>query len=178
MRTRVKTHSTRLPNGTVVQITKLVQAPELEWVLQAASVRALKAEPGYGDEPAPGVTFTIAGDFNASRRSAQESVKAKATGISAGEQDLRVYGERARLLLIEYKAEKGRLSPEQIKRHALHRFLGYTVVVIKEATPEAAAEQTLSVVRAFLAAGSATQPTDAANDNEQPVAGLRKGVLE
>src|SRR5690606_20731862 len=64
----------RTPNGTrVVRAANDNSIPE--WKIQAEAVRRLRQLPGYGDEAAPGVTFTLAGDFNAARRSRQESVK-------------------------------------------------------------------------------------------------------
>lgn len=152
-RTSRRTHTT--PAGTKVIRTTLVKAPELEWVLQAAAVRRLRQMPGYLAETPPGQlppgAFTLAADFNAARRSPQEAVKAKATGISAGEPDLRIYGERGRLLLIEYKAEKGRLSDEQKKRHPLLEALGYTIIVIRSASEQECADMTEAAVMGWLA---------------------------
>ena len=94
MRLAKKTRVTA--NGTKVITAKLVAAPELEWRLQAAAVRRLRDMPTYcatmpDGGALPRGAFTIAADFNAARRSAQEAVKAKATGIAAGEPDLRIY---------------------------------------------------------------------------------------
>jgi len=151
--TRIRLRTTRasLPNGTVVVRKQIIAAPELEWRLQAAAVRRLRGMAGYGDRFGPGVTFTIAGDFNAARRSPQESVKAKATGLTPGEEDLRVYMRGARLGLIEFKAERGRLSPEQKVRHELHRGLGFEVEVVKAKTEDEAADAVESLVRRWLA---------------------------
>lgn len=146
MRTRTKTTTTTLPSGTKVKRTTLVKAPVLEWVLQAASVRALRAMPEYDRQ------FTLAGDYAAGRRSPQESVKAKATGLTAGETDLRIYAERARLLLIEMKGEKTPVSKAQVDRHALLRRLGYAVEVVKVSTEDEAAERVVNLVRGWLAA--------------------------
>jgi len=181
-RTRLARRTTTLANGTSVTTTRVVQAPVLEWVLQAAAVRAARSLPEFGDTWAaradgtfPG--FTLAGDFNAGRRSPQESVKAKATGLVKGEADLRLYFEQAKFKMIEYKGEKGRLSPEQITRHALFRGLGFEVVVIKAATEADASAQTLAHIQRWLApqinseAGRAAvtdlRATVAANDNNK-----------
>lgn len=154
-RMRVKESRTVTDNGTVVVRRKLEAAPELEWRLQAAAVRAARALPGYADEwkqdeignwPA----FTLAGDFNAGRRSSQESVKAKATGLTPGETDLRIYGAGARLLLIEIKGQKTPVSAEQTKRHRLLRGLGYDVVIMRVATEEEAADAATKLINAFL----------------------------
>lgn len=153
MRTRLKTTTTTLASGTKVKRTTLVKAPVLEWRLQAAGCRALKAMPEFDRQ------FTFAGDYNAGRRSPQESVKAKATGLTPGETDLRIYGERARLLLIEMKGEKTAVSKDQKDRHALLRRLGYTVEVVRVSSEEESAERVVNLVRGWLAAGAA------ANDN-------------
>lgn len=125
----------------------------LEWRLQAAGVRALRAMPGYGDRLAPGVRFTLAGDFNAARRSPQEAVKAKATGLTAGEHDVRVYLEGGRLGLIEVKNRNGRLSPAQKERHPLLAGLGFGLqAVVKVSTEDEAAAEFVRVVSGWLAA--------------------------
>lgn len=161
-RLRVRRSTTTLPNGTRVTTQKVVAAPVLEWTIQAEAVRRLKAMPEYAEtaeQVRPG-SFTLAADMNAARRSKQEAVKAKATGIAAGDPDLRLYAYGARLLMIEYKGELGRLNDAQKDRHPLLRALGYTVEVVKAATPEEGAAATLALVRGWLALGAA------ANDNE------------
>jgi hypothetical protein len=136
-------------------------APVLEWELQAEAVRRLKAMPEYASDAAkvaPG-TFTLAADFNAGKR---DAVKASATGVMAGEPDLRIYGSGGRLLMIEYKNADGRLSVDrvrkgkkvvgQVSRHALLRALGYRIEVIKANTPTECADATVALVRGWLAA--------------------------
>lgn len=144
-RTRLARSTRILANGTRVTKTKLVVAPELEWKLQAAAVRALRALPEFGE------TFTLAGDMAAGRRSRQGSVIAKATGLVPGDPDLRLYLEGGRLCMIEYKADKGRESTEQVDRIALLDTLGFTVVVVKAATEAEAAAKTVALVCGWLA---------------------------
>lgn len=116
-----------------------------EWRLQAAGIRSLRAMPEYGDK------FTLAGDFNAARRSMRESVKARATGLTAGEHDVRIYMEGGNLGLIELKADKGRLSPEQKARHSLLVKLGFTrQSVIKVSTEEESSAEFVRVVGEWL----------------------------
>jgi hypothetical protein len=138
------TKTTQLRNGTrVVRLTKSVP----EWRLQASQVRALRALPEFGRR------FTLAGDQNAGRRGKQTAAIAKATGLTPGEHDLRVYLEGGRLGLIENKAEKGRLSPEQKDRHALLARLGFShQSVIKAATEADSAALAVSTVLGWLAA--------------------------
>lgn len=149
-RFRLKRTIATLPSGTKVQRTKAVAAPELEWRLQAAAVRRLKARSDFNE------LFTLAADFNAARRSPQEAVKAKATGIAAGDPDLRIYGANGRLLLIEMKAENGRLSQDQKDRHALLERLGYRVVTVKVATEDEAADAVEAAVASWIWADEST----------------------
>lgn len=155
--TRRKTTTTA--NGTKVVTTRKAEAPDLEWILQAAAVRRLRARPDYGQ------TFTIAADMNAARRSRQEATKAKATGIAAGEPDLRILAMYGRLLMLELKAHAGKPSDEQIDRHALLIALGYMVVTIHATTEDECADLVESTVEEWLALGACAG--EAANDNDQ-----------
>lgn len=146
-RMRIKKKTITTSEGIRVTTTTFTKAPVLEWCLQAAQVRALRSMPEYG------VRFAIAGDFNAGRRSPQQSIQAKATGLTSGEHDLRIYLEGGRLGLIENKGEKGRLSPEQKDRHALLGRLGFNLqAVVKASTEEEAANAGVALVRKWLAA--------------------------
>jgi hypothetical protein len=171
-RFRVRTTTETLTNGTKVERRKIVKAPELEWRLQAAAVRALRKMPEYRDEwgsSDSGPCFTLAGDMNAAKRSPQQAVKDKATGLTAGEPDLRLYISGGVLRSIEFKAEKGRLSTDQKDRHALLAGLGFDVVVLRASAESEAAERAVALVRGWLAA----------NDDEpgQPVpAPIRKAA--
>lgn len=120
-----------------------------EWRLQAAAVRRLRARPDFG------VRFALAGDMNAARRGKQTATVAKATGMTAGEPDLRLYAEAGRLLLVEYKAGKGRLSQDQRDRHALLTRLGYAVHVVRATTEADCADQTEALLDAWLEGGTA-----------------------
>jgi len=136
------TRTTTLRNGT--KVTRLV-ATVPEWRLQAAAVRALRAMPEFGKR------FTLAADMAAGRRSRQNASIMKATGLVRGEADLRLYMEGGRLGLIEFKAAKGRLSPEQKDRGALLARLGFVYQTVIKATTEAdSAAQSVAVVRGWL----------------------------
>lgn len=161
-RQRIKKTKTVLPNGTVVERQKLVAAPELEWRLQAAAVRAAKSIDGYGEEWKAGVRFTLAGDMNAARRSRSQATKDKATGLMSGEEDLRIYLEGGKMCLVEFKAKDGRLSADQIKRHELHRQLGFDVRVIKISTEDGAVDAITILLRELLADEADTQARVAA----------------
>ncbi|TIL38542.1 VRR-NUC domain-containing protein [Mesorhizobium sp.] len=163
-----KQTTTRI-NGKRVRIvtqngkTVVTDAPIEEWKLQAAGVRAQRGMPEYVDDPkdVKPSTFTIAGDFNAARRSMREQVKAKATGLTPGEHDERIYMFGGVMGLIEFKGAETPVSRDQKKRHALLAALGFTrQAIVKAATEEDAADQAVSVVRGWLAA----------NDNQHAVA--------
>jgi len=150
---RAKT-TTTLANGTKVTRTKLVEADDLEWQIQAEAYRQIQRLPGYGDEAAPGVTFTCAADGNTGKRRGTIS---KATGIKAGEEDLRLYKLGGDVLLIELKAAKTLISADQHKRHALHRHLGFRVEVVRGKTIEQGAADVVALVKEWLG--------EPANDN-------------
>lgn len=140
----------------------VTDAPILEWELQAAAVRALKAMPEYADK-AEDVTasqsprFTLAADMNGDYRNGNAAVKAEATGIAAGDPDLRVYLPNGVLRLIEYKGKLGRLTDSQRKRHPLLIALGHPVETVRVTTLEDAAERSIALVKGWL--------LEAANDN-------------
>lgn len=175
MAAKKKTQTTTIAGARVVITTSasgkvtIKPAPIEEWVLQAAGVRALRAMPEYVDDAAaakPG-TFTLAGDFNAARRSMREQVKAKATGLAAGEHDLRIYMATAhsggQLGLIEYKAAKTPISVEQRKRHALLAALGFArQALLRAATEEDAARLAVETVRGWLSANADAIPASKA----------------
>lgn len=155
---RVRIITTTSASGTKV---KVEDAPVLEWQLQAAAVRSLKAMPEYAGKAGAG-SFTLAADMNGDYRSKRAAVIAKATGIAAGDPDLRIYGAGGRMLFIEYKNAVGRLSVDQKDRHAILRGLGYRIEVIKAASEEEAAMASVALVRGWLAA----------NDNEEKVTAM------
>lgn len=145
----MRTTTRKLANGTRV-IQAAANDNIQEWECQAAACRAIKLLPGYGDEAAPGVTFTFAADFNAGRRSARQATLAKATGIKAGEEDLRFAGIGGRSLFIELKGPVTTISKEQKVRHALHRHLGFQVDIVRFKTIEQGVADVLAIVRTWL----------------------------
>lgn len=150
-RLRVVRKTSKLANGTTIVRQKLESAPVLEWRLQAAAVRALKALPQFDRE------FTLAGDMNSAKRGPQAQIQASATGLAPGDPDLRLYLAGGVLKLIEYKGERGRLSPAQKERHSLLKRLGFEVVTVQATTEAGCAEATVALVKAWLGG--------AANDN-------------
>ena len=152
---RVRIVTTTGANSTKVTVKA---APVLEWALQAAAVRQMKAMPEYASSASMVAandnngqrSFAIAADMNGDYRSKRAAVIAKATGIAAGDPDLRLYGQNGSLLLIEFKNAEGRLSSDQKERHALLRALGYRIEVVKAVTEEDAARQAIELVRSWL----------------------------
>lgn len=127
--------------GTSVRVEA---APVLEWLLQAEQCRRLKAMPEYGKQ------FLILGGMEAGRRGKQEQMKAKATGLTAGHPDLTVFLPGGRIAMIENKAANGRLSKEQVERHAALAAIGHTVEVVKAATADKAGAAAVELVRGWL----------------------------
>ena len=79
------------------------------------------------------------------------ATQAKATGMTPGEPDLRIYFATGRVAFIENKTLKGRLSPEQRDRHTALAALGHTVVVVRAGTEADAADQAETLVRGWVA---------------------------
>lgn len=154
-RTGASTTQTVRINGARVKITtrqgKVTAKPALplEWELQAAQVSSLRRLPEYGTR------FLLAGDQNAARRGPRAQAQAVATGMTAGEPDLRIYAEQGRLLLIENKVGQGRLSPAQKDRHAALQRLGYTVLVIRATSTTEAAHEAVRAVDRWLSVDNA-----------------------
>lgn len=118
----------------------------LEWELQAAQVRALRALPEYGTR------FLIAGDMNAAKRGPRAQMQAQATGMEPGEHDLRVYMAGGRLGLIENKVGRARLTPAQEERHPSLAALGFArQAVIRATSTDEAATMAVEQVREWLA---------------------------
>lgn len=137
-------------------------APILEWQLQAAQCRALRALPEYGKR------FLFAGDQNAAKRGSTATAQAKAAGMTPGEADLRIYLEGGRLGLIENKVGRAGLTESQVTRHPQLAAIGNPVAVLRATSEADAAEQAVRLVRGWLSMGLAEQKPGAnANDNEK-----------
>ncbi|MGO8211854.1 VRR-NUC domain-containing protein [Rhizobium ruizarguesonis] len=142
--TRINGAKVRLVTGTDGKIT-IKPAPIDEWLLQAEQVRQLRALPEYGK------SFLLVGGMEAGRRGAQEQVKMKATGLTAGQPDLTIFLPNGRVAMIENKNAEGRLSPEQKERHAALKAIGHTVKVIKTGDKDDAASQAVALVKSWIA---------------------------
>jgi len=127
------------------RVTAAPAAP-LEWELQAAQVRALRAMPEYGK------LFLMAADQNSAKRGPKAQAQAVAAGMTAGEPDVRIYLPGAQLRMFENKVGRGKLSPAQVDRHAALARLGHHVEVVRATTCEEAAAKAVALVRGWLAA--------------------------
>lgn len=116
-----------------------------EWKLQEGVCIALEAEL----RARPGA-FAYSAGMEGVRLTAGQRVKAKATGMQAGEPDLRFYFPGGRLVLVELKADGGRLNPAQKDRHAVMQALGFIVHTVKATSVAEASRLVLAIVRAEM----------------------------
>ena len=105
--------------------TKSRAAKYTEAVHQACVIRGLRAIEDVG------YPIASAGDQNAAKRGPKAMGEAKMTGLTPGEHDVRVYLDGGRLVLIELKNERGRLSEDQKKRHERLEDLGHKSYVVE-----------------------------------------------
>ena len=96
-----------------------------EAAIQATVVAHLKAAADRG------VQVAYAADMNAGRRTPYEYGVARATGMMAGEPDLRVYLTGGRTIFIEFKGAETSVTRKQKERHELLRSLGFDVRLVR-----------------------------------------------
>lgn len=77
-----------------------------------------------------------------------QSQLAKATGVKRGEPDLRLYFPTGRLVMVELKGERGRLTLDQKERIPMLRELGFTVHLVRASTPAEAVDAVATIVAA------------------------------
>lgn len=138
---RVTITQKMLSDGSVK--TTVEKAHTLEADLQAAQVTRLKKR----DDLITG--FLFAASMEAGKRGPKAQAEAKATGMIAGEPDLRLYvsgRDGPKLVFIENKNGGNGLSKEQKQRHADLRYLGFRVYVIKTDDEVLAADLAESVL--------------------------------
>jgi hypothetical protein len=96
-----------------------------EWQLQAYCIQQARRE-GY----------MVAGGMEAARRTKAQAGIAKATGLTAGEPDMRFYFPPPTLItFIELKGPNTPVSKTQVEYHNTLKSIGHTVHVVKEKTP-------------------------------------------
>lgn len=136
---------TRRMNAAGEVVVKFEQAVPLESTLQAAQVIAMRAHPEYEKR------FTFAADMNAGSRGPKAMSEAVATGMVAGEPDIRLSFKGGQTVFVENKAGKGKTSDEQDARHEILRRFGYEVHVINAYSEAEAVERIMAVINARLA---------------------------
>ena len=112
-----------------VKPKKSRRAKYVEEIHQAVLIRCLRAM------QTAGFWLTCAGDQNAAKRGSLASSAAKMTGLAPGEPDVRIYLPMGVCLFAELKTEHGRLSKDQVRRHADLAALGHKVIVAKSDHP-------------------------------------------
>jgi hypothetical protein len=122
-----------------------------EWRLQAEQVAECEAL------LAAGHAFAYAAGLEGVRLHPGQRDLARATGMKAGEPDLRFYFPGARLILLENKADGGSLNADQKARHALLRGLGFDVRVAKMRS----LDEARAAVRAIVQEGAPLMPEGA-----------------
>jgi|SRR5580700_6945274 hypothetical protein len=90
--------------------------------------------------------YYLAADFNAGKRNHS---KAKAMGLLPGVPDLRFYFALGKLVWIELKRTKGKLSPEQIAHHAFLKRNGHAVFIVFAQTPLEAWQRVEAIVKNY-----------------------------
>jgi hypothetical protein len=89
-----------------------------------------------------------AADQNKGRRSKAEGSRRKLAGMAAGEPDLRIYLDGARLILIELKTRDGKLKKSQEVRIPLLKELGFSVHIVYGKSPVDGVNQVLAIIDA------------------------------
>lgn len=115
--------------------------PPPEWKLQAAVVS------DWHKCQDMGWRFEFAGDMNAGKRN---GLRAKLTGLKAGETDLRIYAPGARLGMIELKTARGVLNAAQKERHDALTGLGFKIHVVKAATESEAVTKCRAILKGMV----------------------------
>ena len=90
--------------------------------------------------------YLFAADQNAGRRSLRDGARRKHLGMAAGEPDLRVYLDGGRVVFIEMKTSKGRLSENQKNRIEALQNAGHIAHVVKANTPTNAVDQVVDIL--------------------------------
>lgn len=89
--------------------------------------------------------YCVAADQNGATN--QRRSQRLAEGLQPGEPDLRIYLPNGRLMLIEMKRHKGKLSPQQVAHHERLESLGHHVFVIIERTPADSLKKVIDIVK-------------------------------
>jgi len=106
--------------------------PWLEWHIQAYIVQEIRR-----------MGYLVIGDMAAGKRNPG---MAKAVGLIAGHPDLSIWLPLGRVVLVELKTAKKRLSKEQVEHHSKLATLGHTVHTIHASCPADGLKQILTLI--------------------------------
>lgn len=115
-----------------------------EWRLQAEICASLEARIANGDP------FLFAGSLEGVKLNPRVAQMAKATGMKAGEPDIRLYFANGRTVFVELKCADGKLGPDQKERIPILRGLGFTVHVVFAGSCESAVLHLRQIVDAEI----------------------------
>ena len=115
-----------------------------EWKLQAAACADLDRR------IADGAPFLFAGSLEGVKLNPYVAMMAKATGMKAGEPDLRLYFAHGRTVFAELKGENGKLNTDQKARIPILRALGFTVHVVFAASEDEMVARIAAIVEREL----------------------------
>lgn len=96
--------------------------------------------------------WKVAGSMEQGARG--NGAKAKASGLTAGECDLRFYLSMGRVVFIELKRMDGRVSDVQERYHAMLMGLGHMVHVVWAKSPVDGWEQTRTIIEGYMKHGT------------------------
>jgi hypothetical protein len=94
--------------------------------------------------------FLFAADMSGRSTTKALASSTKLQGLTAGEADLRIYLQDGKMVHLELKTSKGKLSERQVERHAALRKLGHHVEVLYEADPLVGADRVERMVREWV----------------------------
>lgn len=112
------------------------QGKWLEWAMQA-----------YLIQEARRIGLFIEGDQNAAKRSYGAANRAKACGMQSGSPDMRLLCANGKIIWIELKRKKEKLSDNQVKWHKRATELGHVVHTIYAENPKEAWEIFKEIVK-------------------------------
>lgn len=116
----------------------------LEEDMQQAIIMRMKQRGDYGYK------FRIVGDMNAGKRNKTTGARLKATGMQAGEPDMRIYVKYGRIVFVELKRLGNKASAAQSYWHEILQGLGFDVWIITADTPAYAVEKMHEVMDQIL----------------------------
>ena len=112
--------------------------------------------------------ITVTACMEQGRRSRSTGGKAKAMGMTAGMPDLLFWLDGGKVVPVELKTDKGRLSPAQNIFHGVLRKRGFSVYTVFAATPVGAYEKITEIINAELHEQNTHEETPCPHSPEEP----------